>query len=166
MGLFSFLKEAGEKLFGKDVQAAEKAAQAAPDDGAKRDAANHAAGGAIEEYIGTLKLPVTALTVTFDGATSTAKVYGVADTQEVKEKVILAAGNVEGVASVDDNMTVSKAAPEAKFYTVVRGDTLSKIAKAQYGNANDYPLIFEANKPMLTHPDKIYPGQNLRIPPK
>ena len=56
--------------------------------------------------------------------------------------------------------------PEAKFYTVVRGDTLSKIAKEFYGNANEYMRIFEANKPMLTDPDKIYPGQNLRIPPK
>ena len=53
-----------------------------------------------------------------------------------------------------------------KIHRVQRGDTLSKIAKQFYGNANDYPRIFEANKPMLTHPDKIYPGQNLRIPPK
>ena len=49
---------------------------------------------------------------------------------------------------------------------MVRGDTLSKIAKQYYGNANAYMPIFEANKPMLTHPDKIYPGQVLRIPPK
>ena len=63
-------------------------------------------------------------------------------------------------------MTVSRAAPEAKFYTVVKGDTLSKIAREFYGNASEYMRIFEANKPMLTHPDKIYPGQNLRIPPK
>ncbi|MGB0127610.1 MAG: LysM peptidoglycan-binding domain-containing protein, partial [Rhodocyclaceae bacterium] len=56
--------------------------------------------------------------------------------------------------------------PEATFYTVVRGDTLSKIAKEQYGSANKYPQIFEANRPMLTHPDKIYPGQVLRIPPQ
>ena len=44
------------------------------------------------------------------------------------------------------------------------GDTLGKIAKNYYGNAMKYPVIFEANKPMLTHPDKIYPGQVLRIP--
>jgi nucleoid-associated protein YgaU len=166
MGLLSFLKEAGEKLFGKDVQAAEKAAQASPSDSARRDEANRLAAGAIEAYIGKLNLPVTALTVTFDGATAIAKVYGVADTQEIREKVLLAAGNVEGVAGVDDNMTVAQPAPQSKFYAVVKGDTLSKIAKEQYGNANDYMRIFEANKPMLTHPDKIYPGQNLRIPPK
>jgi nucleoid-associated protein YgaU len=47
---------------------------------------------------------------------------------------------------------------------VQKGDTLSKVAKEMYGDANKYPQIFEANKPMLTHPDKIYPGQKLRIP--
>jgi nucleoid-associated protein YgaU len=55
--------------------------------------------------------------------------------------------------------------PEARFYTVAKGDTLSKIAKAEYGDANAYPAIFEANRPMLSHPDRIYPGQVLRIPP-
>ena len=44
------------------------------------------------------------------------------------------------------------------------GDTLSKIAKEEYGDANTYMKIFEANKPMLSNPDKIYPGQMLRIP--
>ena len=86
--------------------------------------------------------------------------------QETREKVILAAGNVNGVAGVEDNMTVDLSQPPAQFYTVVKGDTLSKIAKQFYGNANEYPRIFEANRPMLSHPDKIYPGQNLRIPPK
>ena len=55
--------------------------------------------------------------------------------------------------------------PEAVYYTVVSGDTLSKISKVNYGDANKYMVIFEANEPMLTHPDKIYPGQVLRIPP-
>jgi nucleoid-associated protein YgaU len=162
MGLISFFKEAGEKLFGKKVQEV----QAAP---AKADPsvvaeANREAATAIENYINTLGLTVTALTVTFDGATNVAKVYGVAKDQATKEKVILAAGNVHGVSGVDDNMTVDLSQPEAKFYTVVKGDTLSKIAKDFYGNANAYMKIFEANKPMLSHPDKIYPGQNLRIP--
>ncbi len=163
MGLFTFLKEAGQKLFGKEVKAAEQAAAVDP---ARKAEADRAAATAIENYVNTLGLKITAFTVTFDGATGIAKVYGVADDQETKEKAILAAGNVEGVSAVDDQMTVSRAAPPAQFYTVVRGDTLSKIAKQFYGNANDYMRIFEANKPMLTHPDKIYPGQNLRIPPK
>jgi nucleoid-associated protein YgaU len=156
------LKEAGQKLFGKEVHAAQPAAA----DPAKVAEANRAAATAIENYVQTLGLKITAFTVTFDAATAIAKVYGVADDQENKEKAILAVGNVEGVAGVDDQMTVSLAAPAAQFYTVVKGDTLSKIAKEFYGNANDYMRIFEANKPMLTHPDKIYPGQSLRIPPK
>ncbi|HTN49374.1 MAG TPA: peptidoglycan-binding protein LysM [Burkholderiaceae bacterium] len=162
MSLISFFKEAGEKLFGKTVQDAYAAP--AKTDTAALDAANREAATAIENYINTLGLTVTALTVTFDGATAIAKVYGVAKDQATKEKVILAAGNVHGVGGVDDNMTVDLSQPAAKFYTVVRGDTLSKIAKDFYGNANAYKKIFEANKPMLSDPDKIYPGQNLRIP--
>ena len=67
-------------------------------------------------------------------------------------------------AAVNDMLTVSSPAPEAQFHVVVSGDNLSKIAKKFYGDPNKYPLIFEANKPMLKHPDKIYPGQLLRIP--
>jgi nucleoid-associated protein YgaU len=70
------------------------------------------------------------------------------------------------VGKVNDMMTVSVSEPPAEYYTVVSGDTLSKISKQYYGDANQYNKIFEANKPMLTHPDKIYPGQVLRIPPK
>ena len=81
-----------------------------------------------------------------------------------REKVVLCCGNVAGVTQVDDAMTVAEPADPSRWYTVVRGDTLSAISKSQYGNANDYPKIFEANKPMLTSPDKIYPGQVLRIP--
>lgn len=52
----------------------------------------------------------------------------------------------------------------AQYHDVVSGDTLSGIAKKYYGNANLYMKIYEANRPMLTHPDKIYVGQKLRIP--
>jgi nucleoid-associated protein YgaU len=160
MGLISFIREAGEKLFGKEVKAAEA-------DPARAAEANRAAATAIENHLAGFNLPVTALTVTFDVASGTAKVYGVAKDQATREKTILAAGNVEGVKEVDDQMTVEVAAtPPAQFYTVVKGDTLSKIAKQFYGDANAYNSIFEANKPMLKHPDKIYPGQNLRIPPR
>jgi len=69
------------------------------------------------------------------------------------------------VSAVNNMMSVDKSAPESKYYTVVAGDNLSKISKAQYGDANKYMTIYEANRPMLQHPDKIYPGQVLRIPP-
>ena len=86
------------------------------------------------------------------------------DDQAEREKVILAVGNVAGIARVDDRLEAKKKAPEAQMYTVVAGDSLSKIAKKFYGDAGKYHVIFEANKPMLKDPDKIYPGQVLRIP--
>jgi nucleoid-associated protein YgaU len=95
----------------------------------------------------------------------TVKVKGKALNQEQKEKMVLALGNVEGVGKVDEAIDVPEQAPQAQFYTVKKGDTLSAIAKEVYGDAKKYSVIFEANKPMLTHPDKIYPGQSLRIPP-
>lgn len=95
------------------------------------------------------------LTVTDDDV----KVEGEVAKQEDTERIILAIGNVESVDQVDNLITVATPAPEAQFYTVVSGDTLSKISKQFYRDANKYNAIFEANKPMLTHPDKIYLGQ-------
>ena len=63
-----------------------------------------------------------------------------------------------------DSIDVQDKAPESQMYTVKSGDSLSKIASEVYGDANKYMQIFEANKPMLSDPDKIYPGQVLRIP--
>ncbi|MDR0224951.1 MAG: peptidoglycan-binding protein LysM [Burkholderiaceae bacterium] len=154
MGLFSFIKEAGEKLFGGS---AAQAAEPAQDLNAK-------AAKAIETYIGTQNLGVSDVKVQFDGSQGKVTVQGTAPTQAAKEKVTLCCGNVASVQSVDNLMTVSSPEPEAQYHDVVRGDTLSAIAKKFYGDANKYPVIFEANKPMLTHPDKIYPGQKLRIP--
>ncbi len=93
------------------------------------------------------------------------KLEGKVPDQATKEKIILAAGNVGGISEVEDAMKASKGGKnEAVFYTVKSGDSLSKIAKRLLGDAMKYPDIFEANTPMLTHPDKIYPGQVLRIP--
>ena len=161
MSIISFIKEAGEKLFGHKAEAppADPAALQA-----QADAANAAAATAIADYITAQGLKVNGLDVSFDGATGTVSVAGEAVDQATREKVILCCGNVHGVSQVDDSMTTAEPADESRWYTVVRGDTLSAISKSQYGNANQYPKIFEANKPMLTHPDKIYPGQVLRIP--
>jgi len=82
----------------------------------------------------------------------------------MKEKIILAVGNVEGVAGVEDKAGSVAGGRESQFHTVVSGDTLGAISKTYYGTWRLYPEIFEANKPMLSHPDKIYPGQVLRIP--
>ena len=168
MSIISFFKEAGEKLFGhKDAEAAAQKAQAAPDDAAlqaKLAQANQTAAAAIVTYIGTQNLDASGLNVEFDGATGSVTVAGVAPDQVTKEKIVLCCGNVSGVVQVNDLLTVNEPADESRYYTVVRGDTLSAIAKTQYGAANAYMKIFEANKPMLSHPDKIYPGQVLRIP--
>ena len=151
MGLFSFIKDAGEKLFGIKTAAA---AHAAEDAGAQ-------AGKAIEAYIAQQNLGLNNLGVAFaDGRVT---LTGNAPSQEAAEKAVLAAGNVEGVTEVD-NQIQFPAGTETRYHDVVKGDTLSAIAKQYYGDANKYPAIFEANKPMLSHPDKIYPGQKLRIP--
>ena len=157
MSLFSFIKEAGEKLFGgKEAQAATVAND--------QEALNAKAASAIENYINVQNLGVSNPKVSYDAALGKVTVTGEAPTQAIKEKVTLCCGNVSSVTSVDNQMTVLNPEPEAQYHDVVRGDTLSAIAKKYYGDANKYPVIFEANKPMLTHPDKIYPGQKLRIP--
>ena len=144
MGILSFVKEAGEKLLGGLL-------------GDKAQAAE-----SLKEHVAKVGLGNPNIQVSVEG--DKVVVSGEAASQEEKEKIILALGNVEGVAGVEDSITVPQAAPEARFVTVKKGDTLSAIAKAEYGNANAYMKIFEANKPMLSHPDKIYPGQVLRIP--
>lgn len=169
MGLLSFIKDAGEKLFGSgEAQAASSETQAAPAGAAAGGAgdADAKAADAIKKYISSLNLAPVDLSVTFDGASSAVTVAGTAPDQATKEKIVLAAGNVRGVERVNDQLTVTRAEAEGRFHTVKSGDTLSAIAKTYYGDANKYNAIFEANKPMLSHPDKIYPGQVLRIPPQ
>ncbi|MGJ7511760.1 peptidoglycan-binding protein LysM [Variovorax sp. GT1P44] len=151
MGLLSFIKEAGEKLFGGS------AAHAAEPD------ANKVAADAIKTYIETQNLGLTDLAVTYVASSGVVTLSGNAPSQEASEKASLAAGNVANVTQVDNNL-VAPAADPAQYHDVVRGDTLSAISKKYYGDANKYNAIFEANKPMLSHPDKIYPGQKLRIP--
>lgn len=147
MGIFDFIFGSGEKV------------------GAESDAERSAK---LENHVRQLGLEIEQLKVDVQGETAT--VHGKVKAQKEREKVILAVGNTQGIAKVDDKIEVVKTEaaakePEAKFYTVKSGDTLSKIAKEYYGDAMKYPTIFEANEPMLKDPDEIYPGQVLRIPP-
>jgi nucleoid-associated protein YgaU len=153
MSIFEFASNVGTKLLGRD------------DETAATDARNRNLifGNKLLRHVTGLGLQVTDLKIEFTDGTAT--VTGKARDQATKERVTLAVGNTEGVSRVNDQMTVGVPEPEAKLYTVKKGDSLSKIAKEVYGDAQKYPQIFEANKPMLTHPDKIYPGQLLRIPP-
>lgn len=179
MGLINFIAEAGEKLLGTGAGAqgpvASSASPAAAQPGAAQPSAtqpslaqlNATAGAAITRYVASQGLTAQNLGIAYDGASKTVTVKGIAADQATKEKIVLCCGNVHSVAKVDDQMTVAQAAsPAASFYEVKSGDTLSKIAKSVYGDANAYMKIFEANKPMLSDPNKIYPGQQLRIPPK
>lgn len=140
MGLWSFVKDAGKSLFGSKAEAA-----TVPD------------AETLKQEVKDLGLNADAVEIKVEGDKVVVK--GDTLTAEEKEKVILAVGNVAGVAQVE-----ADTAEEPVFHTVVKGDTLSAIAKKTLGNANRYNEIFEANKPMLKHPDKIYPGQMLRIP--
>jgi nucleoid-associated protein YgaU len=149
MGLFDFLKDAGEKM----TQSRDDAELAS----------ERAKAEALTNQVQVLGLKVDDLDVHFDDGIVTVK--GKAPSQQEREKVVLVLGNTQGVARVDDQLTVEAPEPEATLYTVKSGDSLSKIAKAHYGDAMKYPVIFEANQPMLKDPDKIYPGQVLRIPP-
>ena len=157
MGLFSFIKNAGAKIFGGKTSA-EKAAEAATTE----LNSELAAAAKLEETVRDLQLEVANLSIHINDDRVT--ITGTAKDQATKEKVVLVAGNSNGIATVDDQMEVECTEPEAQFYTVVSGDTLGKIAKSYYGNAMKYPEIFEANKPMLKSVDLIYPGQVLRIP--
>ncbi len=148
MGMFSFIKEVGEKLFGGGKTVAQ--------------ASNEEVATALTAKVKELGLNTDGMAIAFENGQVTLK--GNTADQETREKIILAIGNNEGIAAVSEEIVIHTPAPPARFYTVAKGDNLSKISKAHYGDANKYNKIFEANKPMLSHPDKIYPGQMLRIP--
>ena len=154
MGLFSFLKNAGAKLFKR-----KKADVTVPEEAEKVHETNVEA---LRSAVADLGIEVKDFFV--DLQEDTVIVFGEVNSQADKEKIVLTLGNVEGIDQVDDRMTVIEPEPEADFYEVKKGDSLSKIAKVYYGDALKYPHIFEANKPMLKDPNLIYPGQVLRIP--
>lgn len=138
MGLFSFLKGKGKQIGAAD------AGEALSPEALKAELQHLGLDHGLDVAIEGDKVTIT----------------GTPKDQAAKEKAIVAMGNIAGVASVADETP----GDEPVFYTVVSGDTLSAIAKKTLGSASKYPEIFEANKPMLTDPDKIYPGQVLRIP--
>ena len=154
MGIFDFVKGVGKKLgIGGDDEASPNA------DTLKKELDSH-------------KLGTDGVEVAVQGDTAVLK--GTVKDQSVFEKAVIAVGNTLGVSKVQaDELKVApeagKAAAPAKeptLYTVQKGDNLWKIAEKSYGKGKGAKnnIIFEANKPMLAHPDKIYPGQVLRIP--
>jgi len=158
MGLFSFVKNAGAKLFGKKKKAEQTVTMPQPVELTDDQKADELIA-AIQNHA----VPIDSLYVAVEGDLAT--VAGECENQADREKIILICGNVEGIGQVEDKIRIAIDEPEAQFHTVVSGDTLSKIAKVYYSDAMKYPVIFEANKPMLKDPNLIYPGQVLRIPP-
>jgi len=178
MGLFDFFKDAGD-----EITAPVEVSQERMDELRREN---------ITRKIAELDVEGEQVAVAVQGDTAT--LTGRAPTQEAMEKMVLCAGNQHGIAQVDCQIQVDTPPPaamaaaepepvpvaatagaagaeqaaapaESTFYTVKSGDTLGKIAAEHYGAASKYMVIFEANRPMLTDPDKIYPGQTLRIPP-
>ncbi|MEK1853014.1 MAG: peptidoglycan-binding protein LysM [Phyllobacterium sp.] len=150
MGLFDFVKSVGKKIgIGDEEPKAEDL---------KKELDSH--------NLGTDDVQVV---VEGDKVVLTGNVTN----QEILEKAIIAVGNSLGISKVEtdglkvDNTTTGSVVKSAVFYTVKKGDNLWKIAESQYGKGKGAKntVIFEANRPMLSHPDKIYPGQVLRIPP-
>jgi LysM repeat protein len=151
-GIFKFVKDAGQSLAhaiglgGPDVEDLTKAL--------------HDNGLSIQN-------------LTLSIANDVATIGGVAADAVAREKAVLVIGNTKGIESVVCNLTIPPPAvvqavaaepPASRMYTVVKGDTLWAISEAMYGNGSKYQAIFHANEPMLKHPDKIYPGQVLRVP--
>lgn len=151
MGFISFIKNAGEKIFGKSEETLEKEKSEL-----------------ISNHIKKFGFDTSTIQVVVDDEEVT--LTGSIDNMENKNKIVVTAGNVDGISSVNDQIlltnppSIRPPEPEKQFYTVKKGDYLSKIAKEVYGKANKYNIIFEANKPMLKDPNMIYPGQVLVIP--
>jgi len=146
MGLFDFVKDAGRQLFNTDAEAADN----------------------IKQHLEIKTSGINNIEVEFDDGVAT--ICGDCANQATKDNAILMVGNIAGVEKVvADDMRVPPPAPEepeekAEFYEIVSGDTLGGIAKRYYGKASAYMRIFEANRDIISDPNKIYPGQKIKIP--
>ncbi len=146
MGLLDFARDVGRQLFDTDAEAADN----------------------IKQHLETRLSGVKNVEVEFDDGVAT--ICGDCDSPAVRERAILLAGNVKGVEKVvADGLKAPKPAPEEKVskdtvYEIKSGDTLGAIAKKFYGKASQYTRIFEANRDIIDDPNKIYPGQKIRIP--
>lgn len=146
MGLFSFVKNAGKKLFGSST------ATAAPAEEIKKELESHG-------------FDATKLEIKVDG--DKVAVKGPAITTEEAEKLILSIGNTQGVAQVDADLVAKAVAPASVMHEVKKGETLWAIAEHHYGKGKGakYTEIVKANSPPVKDPDLIQPGWVLRIPP-
>ena len=167
-GVITFIKDVGAKVFnnisrtGNTAEVATASKAIKPGEGNEQVAAEVVAAENIKQTLHDLGLEAEDLKIIIHNSLAT--LSGKAPDTSTKEKIILITGNSEGISAFRDIMEVEKEEEEATYHTVLEGDTLSKIAKKIYKDAMKYPVIFEANKPMLKDPENIYPGQVLRIP--
>ncbi len=147
MGIFDFVKSVGKQLGIGDEETPPTA------DELKKELDSHG--------LGTENVQVE-----IEG--DKAIIKGEVADQSIFEKALIAVGNTLGVSKVEaSEISVSGGSGDPSdplLHEVKKGDNLWKIAEKHYGNGSKYPVIFEANKPMLKDPDLIYPGQMLRIP--
>lgn len=168
MAIWDFVKDAGKSVFGKAEAAEAKAPAAAPAQ-APAAAAKPAQDPETTRKVAALKAELKALNLDKDDVHltlrgDTVKIESKGADRETLEKLVLVVGNIEGIAKVEADLPEQDKDKAPVFHTVKKGETLSEIAKAYLGSASKYNAIFEANRPMLSDPDKIYPGQTLRIP--
>lgn len=159
MGLFSFIKEAGKKIFkSKDEEVAEN-----PSVSEEQVATNQRS--AITNFVQSHGLNVENFDMQYHPGIKIV-LGGDAATKADYEKASLIAGNIAGVVEVDNNMTIGAGADamDSQLHTVEKGDTLWAIATKFYSDGTKYPTIVDANQPMIKDADEIYPGQVLRIP--
>jgi nucleoid-associated protein YgaU len=159
MGLFSFIANAGKKIFGGHHDA---------DTGQPVQQLNEQQLEALRQHVTSLGLHISNLGVSFNGP-GEVTLTGEAASRADYEKAALIAGNVVGITKVNNQMTIAQqqqatAEPEADTYEIKKGDTLWAIAEKYYGKGSEYPKIVAANQPMIKDADEIYPGQVLRIP--
>jgi nucleoid-associated protein YgaU len=162
MGMFDFVTNAGSKLGGAVFDMLNEKEDINKPATISKERMDELRKANIENTIKDMGLPVEALDVNVNDGKVV--LNGNVANQADLEKVAIAAGNQEGISQVDAQIAVANPEAEALLYTVVSGDTLGKIAKEHLGASGKYMQIFEANEPMLTDPNKIYPGQVLRIP--
>jgi nucleoid-associated protein YgaU len=146
MGLFDFVRNIGKKLFPPEAK---------PEDASVK----------IRQEIETAMLGITNLQVGYDAKDGKCTLAGDCPTAEAMQKAVLIAGNIQGVSEVNiSGLKVPPPKEKVEYYVIVKGDTLSAIAKKYYGDANKYPRIFEANREVIKDANLIFPGQKIRIP--
>ena len=144
MGLFDFAKDVGKQLFDTDAEAADN----------------------IKQHLDVKLSGIKNVDVTFDDGLAT--VCGDCINEATRNNAVLIVGDVKGVEKIDaDGLTFPEVVEEVEkveYYEIVSGDTLGGIAKKFYGSASKYTRIHEANKELIPDPNRIYPGQKIKIP--